>query len=81
MLNPYFYPYNGGTEKVLLEVYSRLAKRNNITVITSVAAKRNKPSVEEISGIKVVRLKATSTRLPTLPMPFLLFLTASRRHW
>ncbi|HIH50346.1 TPA: glycosyltransferase family 4 protein [Candidatus Micrarchaeota archaeon] len=73
MLNPYFYPYKGGTEKVLLEVYSRLAKRNNVTVITSVAAKKNKPSVEEISGIRVVRLKASSTRLPTLPMPFLIF--------
>lgn len=73
MLNPYFYPYNGGTEKVLLEVYSRLAKRNNVTVVTSVAARKNKPSVEEIAGIKVVRLKATSARPPTLPMPFLLF--------
>ena len=73
MLNPYFYPYNGGTEKVLLEVYSRLAKRNNVTVVTSVAARKNKPSVEEIAGMRVVRLKATSTRLPTLPMPFLLF--------
>ncbi len=73
VLNPYFYPYNGGTEKVLLEVYSRLAKRHNITVITSVAARKNKPSVEEMYGIKVVRLKATPTRLPTLPLPFLLF--------
>ncbi len=73
MLNPYFYPYNGGTEKVLLEVYSRLAKHHNITVVTSVAARKNRPSVEEIAGIRVVRLKATSTRPPTLPMPFLLF--------
>ena len=35
ILNPYFYPYKGGTEKVLLEVYSRLAKKHNITVLTS----------------------------------------------
>ena len=73
VLNPFFYPYKGGTEKVLLEVYGRLSKRHNITVITSTATKNGKATVEEIAGIKVVRLKSVSTRLPTLPMPFLLF--------
>ena len=35
VLNPYFYPQQGGTERVLLEVYKRLAKKHNITVLTS----------------------------------------------
>lgn len=57
VLNPYFYPYKGGTEKVLFEIYTRLARRHNITVITSATMNRNSYAVEEVEGIKVVRLK------------------------
>ncbi|MDE1868614.1 MAG: glycosyltransferase family 4 protein [Candidatus Micrarchaeota archaeon] len=57
VLNPYFYPYKGGTEKVLYEIYTRLAKRHNITVITSATMNRNSYGIEDINGIKVVRLK------------------------
>ncbi len=72
-LNPFFYPYKGGTEKFMLEVYRRLAKRHNITVITSAPVERNKPSVEEVSGIKVVRLRTLQEHVPIFPMPFLFF--------
>ena len=69
VLNPFFYPYKGGTEKMLLEVYRRLAKRNNITVITS--SRPGKGSmVEEIEGIKVIRLKSNYIDMPVAPLPF-----------
>ncbi|MDE1865462.1 MAG: glycosyltransferase family 4 protein [Candidatus Micrarchaeota archaeon] len=70
ILNPYFYPYKGGTEKVLLEVYGRLAKRHNITVLTSTVPGRNVHHTDEIKGIKVVRLKTHQYSLPGLPLPF-----------
>ncbi len=73
VLNPFFYPYKGGTEKVLLEVYKRLAKRHNVTVVTSAPIERNKPSTEEIFGIKVVRLRTFQQHVPIFPMPFLFF--------
>ncbi|MCL4404625.1 glycosyltransferase family 4 protein [Candidatus Marsarchaeota archaeon] len=69
VLNPYFYPYNGGTEKVLLEVYRRIAKKHNITVITS--SVRSQKANEEIFGIKIIRLKPKEHKLPHLPLPLL----------
>lgn len=73
MLNPFFYPYMGGTEKVLLEVYKRLAKKHNITVITSAFPGKNRPSIQEIEGIRVVRLRSVKARIPIFPLPFLFF--------
>jgi glycosyltransferase involved in cell wall biosynthesis len=73
VLNPFFYPFKGGTEKVLIEVYKRLAKRHNITVITSAPAERNRPITEHIFGIKVVRLRTFQEHIPIFPMPFLFF--------
>ncbi len=70
MLNPFFYPYAGGTERVLLEVYSRLSKRHNVTVISAALNDKNKGSVEHVKGIKVVRLKTLHLDFPALPMPF-----------
>jgi len=69
VLNPYFYPYNGGTEKVLLEVYKRLAKNHNITVITSSVG--SSVGKEEFNGINIVRLKSKQIALPHLPLPLL----------
>lgn len=69
VMNPYFYPYKGGTEKVLFEIYSRLAKRHNITVITSATMNRNSQAVEEIDGMKVVRLRTTYLPGGALPLP------------
>jgi glycosyltransferase involved in cell wall biosynthesis len=73
VLNPFFYPYKGGTEKVIYELYRRLAKKHNITVITSAPLERNRPFTEEISGIKVVRLRTLQEHVPIFPMPFLFF--------
>lgn len=77
VLNPYFFPYQGGTEKVLLEIYRRLAKRHNVTVITS--AERGKGrSVESVDGIRVVRLKSLYFDLPGLPLPFVSMIDLNR---
>ncbi len=73
VLNPFFYPFKGGTEKVIYEVYSRLAKRHNITIITSALNDSNRPTVEEIAGMKVVRLRTYREHIPIFPMPFLFF--------
>ncbi|MGC8496098.1 MAG: glycosyltransferase family 4 protein [Candidatus Micrarchaeia archaeon] len=69
VLNPYFYPYYGGTEKVLLQVYSRLAKKHNITVLTSNAPGKAK-STDYVKGIRVVRLESRYTNFPGLPLPY-----------
>ncbi|MGC8567833.1 MAG: glycosyltransferase family 4 protein [Candidatus Micrarchaeia archaeon] len=71
VLNPFFYPYKGGTEKVIYEVYRRLAKRHNITVITSDFGSR--PGIEYIEDIKVVRIKPRMLSIPHGPLPLLLF--------
>lgn len=73
VLNPFFYPYMGGTEKVIFEVYGRLSKRHNVTVITSAPFSRNRPGNDEIEGIRIVRLKTVHTHIPIFPMPFLFF--------
>jgi glycosyltransferase involved in cell wall biosynthesis len=57
---------------VLLEVYERLARKNNITVITSAAA-GERPRTEEIRGMRVVRLGARRLNIPGAPMPLLVF--------
>jgi glycosyltransferase involved in cell wall biosynthesis len=73
VLNPIFYPYKGGTEKVILEVYKRLAKKHNVTVITSAPIEKNRPSVQHMFGLKVVRLRTYQEHVPIFPMPFLFF--------
>ena len=68
ILNPFFYPYNGGTEKVLLEIYKRLAKKHNITVLS--AAFPGSWGDTEKFGIRIVRLKSRYINLPGLPLPW-----------
>jgi glycosyltransferase involved in cell wall biosynthesis len=70
VLNPFFHPYKGGTEKVLFEVYRRLAKRHNVTVLTSGKHGARQDLKEEIEGIEIVRLKASHIRVPLAPLPF-----------
>ena len=70
VLNPFFYPYKGGTEKVLYEVYSRLSEKHNITVVTS-APKGSKKSYEDrIGNIRIIRLKSNFIYIPKAPLPF-----------
>ena len=70
VLNQFFHPYKGGTEKVLFEIYRRMAKRHNITVITSAPQGSKRNIVEEIEGITVIRLKSTHVDIPVAPLPF-----------
>ncbi|MFH1199883.1 MAG: glycosyltransferase family 4 protein, partial [Candidatus Micrarchaeota archaeon] len=65
MLNPFFYPYQGGTEKHLIEVSRRLAKRHDVTVLT--AKLPGTLAFEEIDGVKVKRVPCIV--LEDLPKP------------
>lgn len=67
MLNPFFHPYKGGTEKHLLEVTKRLAKRHEVTVLTA-RLPGTKPE-EEINGVRVVRTPARIIRNLPPPLP------------
>ena len=71
VLNPFFYPYNGGTERVLYSLYKELAKKHNVTVISASLKRTQKRRVEYIDGIKVVRLNTRYLDIQGLPMPFL----------
>jgi len=72
MLDPLFYPYQGGTEKHVLEVGKRLVKdyRHDITVLTSRLPGTLAHS--ELDGIKIIRTPSLYLdRLPSfLPPPF-----------
>ena len=52
---------------MLMEVYSRLAKKNNVTIITSSIG--SKQGEETINGMRVIRLKSRQHRLVHLPLP------------
>lgn len=67
MLNPFFYPYAGGTEKHILEVGKRLAKKHNISVLT--ARLENTQKKEYIDGIEVIRTDAKILYKLPHPLP------------
>ena len=54
MLNPFYHPYQGGTEKHLYEVCRRLSKKHDVTVITSKLP--GTKSFEFSEGVNVVRV-------------------------
>jgi len=70
MLNPFFYPYAGGTEKVIHEVGKRLADRHEIHVLTSRLP--GTPAHEVIDGMAIHRTpSAVLWHLPPpLPPPY-----------
>lgn len=72
VFNPFFYPYSGGTETVILEVYRRLAKRHNVTVVTSELDGIKLPRDDEVDGIRVVRLRSKRVMIPGAPLPYIL---------
>ncbi len=76
MLDPLFFPYVGGTEKVVLEVGSRLVRDHGceIKVLTSMIPQANGKAVEEVRGMEVVRIPSVYYgRLPAfLPPPYTL---------
>lgn len=69
-INPFFYPYLGGTENYLLELCRRHSKKHDVSVITSKLA--GTKEVETIQGTKVYRVKSlVLKKLPAfLPPPF-----------
>lgn len=74
MLDPLFFPYMGGTEKVVKEVGSRLVRNHGheVQVLTSMIPQAHGREVEEIDGMEVVRSSSLYLeRLPGfLPPPF-----------
>ena len=74
MLDPLFYPYFGGTEKVVLEVGSRLVRDHGyeIEVLTSMIPPAGGVKREDIRGLHVHRTPSIYLeRLPSfLPPPF-----------
>ncbi len=74
MLDPLFFPYMGGTEKVVKEVGSRLVRNHGheVQVLTSMIPQAYGREVEEIDGMEVVRSPSLYLeRLPGfLPPPF-----------
>ncbi len=74
MLDPLFYPYFGGTEKVVYEVGKRLVKERGyeISVLTSMIPQAKGIKREEIEGMTVYRSPSIYLdKLPSLlPPPF-----------
>jgi len=66
MLNPFYYPYSGGTEKHLFEACRRLARKHDVTVLTSMLPHTKRE--EELNGVRIVRMP--SAVLTWLPHPF-----------
>lgn len=66
-LNPFFYPYMGGTEKVIHQVGKRLSKKHRVTVLT--AQLENAMENETIDGIEVIRLPAKIFYKAPHPLP------------
>jgi glycosyltransferase involved in cell wall biosynthesis len=53
-LNPFFLPYDGGIEKRIAAIASRLSRRHEVTVVTSRLP--GTPETEQIAGANVIRL-------------------------
>ena len=69
MVNAFYHPYVGGSEKHMYELSRRLARKHNVVVITS--RLENTPEYEEIDGVKVHRLDAQLLKLPHIyPPPY-----------
>ncbi len=66
-LNPFFHPYQGGTEKHIVEVGKRLAKKHAITVLTGKID--GTVEEEEFQGMHVVREPLTVYHNTPPPFP------------
>lgn len=67
MLNPFFSPYQGGTEKYLLQTCARLARKHSISVLTAQleGTKRH----ERMHGFTVYRTPSIVLRALPYPLP------------
>lgn len=70
MVNGYYHPFTGGTEKHMFELGRRLARTEEIHVVTSKL--EGTPEFEVIQGIKIHRLRTWHLKMPFIyppPMP------------
>ncbi|MBS3067484.1 glycosyltransferase family 4 protein [Candidatus Micrarchaeota archaeon] len=67
LMNPFFHPYYGGTEKHLLEVGKRLAKKHEISILT--ARLDGTEEKEEVYGINIIREPAKVYYSAPHPLP------------
>ncbi|MFC2174373.1 glycosyltransferase family 4 protein [archaeon] len=67
MVNPFFFPYMGGTEKHIFEVGRRLAKKHHVTVLTYRYPKA--PRREVIEGMEIIRARALVLTYLPHPLP------------
>ena len=67
MLNPFYPPYQGGTEKHVYEVSKRLAKKHDVTVLTARLPNTKKEEVSE--GVRIVRTPAFVLKHLPHPLP------------
>ncbi len=69
MVNAFYHPYIGGTEKHMYEIGRRLARKHDVIVITS-KLEGTKP-YEESEGVNIHRLNTKLLKLPHLyPPPY-----------
>jgi len=67
MLNPFYPPYQGGTEKHVYEVSKRLAKKHEVTVLTARLPNTKKEEVSE--GVRIKRTPAFVLKHLPHPLP------------
>ncbi len=69
-LNPFFYPYKGGTEQYIYDLGKRQAKKNNVSIVTS--KYHSHKGFEEMEGMHVYRLNSIVLKnLPSIfPPPY-----------
>jgi len=68
MMNPFYFPYPGGTEKHVYEVSKRLAKMGYEVTVLCAPHAPGMPEEEVVEGVRVKRMK-WATALYELPKP------------
>ncbi len=69
MVNAFYHPYIGGSEKHMYELSQRLARKHEVVVITS--RLEDTPEYEELNNVKIHRLDARLLKLPHIyPPPY-----------
>lgn len=77
MVNAFFSPYIGGTEKHMYELGRRLAKQEALYVLTS--RLKNTKEYEELENMKIFRVKAKEYKMPLIYPPPLVIARDARK--